>query len=250
MTAATLEQPAVDQIAVDYEQVIETAIAAHPRSLQKRIGPSEIGIDCERRILHKLAGDPEPDRGIAWKPALGTAMHEELQRFFDTDNARYDPMVRWLTEQEVTVGAIGTTKITGSCDLFDTFNEVVYDHKVVGNSTLSKYRLHGPSQQYRIQANLYGLGWANEGWHPREVAICFLPREAEWSKRYIWHEPWHREVAEAALLRANQLQALLDTIGLEPALALYGPCDFPFCPWCASEQRAARKAQATSLFDT
>lgn len=246
MTTADTVSPVV----AAYEQVIENGIRNHPRSLQKRIGPSEIGIDCDRRLLHKLAQDPEPDRGIAWKPELGTAMHEHLERMFQASNTTYDPMVRWLTEQKVTVGYIGDRPITGSCDLFDTYEQVVYDHKIVGNSTLTKYRLHGPSHQYRVQANLYGLGWVLAGYQPTEVAICFLPREAEWSKRYIWHEPFNPTIAGEALAHANQLWDELQTDGLQKALTKHPLCDFPFCPWCAPQQRAAKRQAAPNLFET
>ena len=55
--------------------MIRHAIAHHPRSLQKRIGPSEVGTPCDRRIGYKLLGHTENERGDAWKPTVGTAVH-------------------------------------------------------------------------------------------------------------------------------------------------------------------------------
>ncbi|KAB1658988.1 hypothetical protein [Pseudoclavibacter sp. CFCC 11306] len=225
-------------VLADYVQVIEESIAAHPRSLQKRIGPSEIGIDCERRLIHKIAGDDEPaDSRIPWKPALGTAMHSQLEEWFNADNQHYDPVIRWICEDRVDVGELGDTHITGSTDLFDTFTGTVLDHKIVGNSTLSKYRTHGPSRQYRTQAHLYGRGWARRGYPVQAVAICFLPREAEWSKRFLWTEPYDEQVALDALGRLNMLAQLIQVVGKDAALTAYDPCDNPFCPWCKTEQR-------------
>ena len=51
--------------------VIEDAIVNHPRSLQKRIGPSEVGHPCPRRIAYTLLGagpfNPFPD--VPWLAA-------------------------------------------------------------------------------------------------------------------------------------------------------------------------------------
>lgn len=236
-------------VLADYVDVIERSIAAHPRSLQKRIGPSEIGIDCERRLIHKIAGDDEPaDTRIPWKPALGTAMHTQLEEWFNADNARYDPIQRWVCEDRVDVGELGDTHITGSTDLFDTFTYTVLDHKIVGNSTLQKYRTHGPSRQYRTQAHLYGRGWVRRGYPVQRVAICFLPREAEWSKRYLWTEAYDEQVALNALNRLNMLAGLIEVVGKEQALAAYDPCDDIWCPWCKQEHRDQRRKPGQSLF--
>lgn len=234
------------QVLDDYVDVIQRSIAAHPRSLQKRIGPSEVGMDCTRRLIHKLAGDDEPEDGrIPWKPAIGTAMHSQLEEWFNADNAAYDPMQRWICEDRVSVGEVdGIGEITGSTDLFDTYTCTVLDHKIVGNSTLTKYRNHGPSRQYRTQAHLYGRGWVRRGWPVTRVAICFLPREGEWSKRYLWTEPYDEQVALDALDRLGMLVNLIRVVGKDTALAAYEPCDSPFCPWCKAERhRSGTKTQ-------
>jgi hypothetical protein len=236
-----------------YLGVIKDGITRHPRSLQKRIGPSEIGRPCDRWILHKLNGDGEPDRGPAWKPAVGTAVHDQLERWFDAANRGGGEVDRteWVTEWEVTVGQIGGVDITGHSDLYHVPTGTVIDHKVVGPKQLSKYRLHGPSQQYRVQAHLYGAGFTRDGgWGPcRDVAIAFLPRDGELANTVFWSEPFNPHLAAEAMLRANRLHTMLTVVGIDAALAASPLCDDEWCTWCRKEKRAAQRAAGGSLFD-
>lgn len=236
-----------------YRGVITTAITAHPRSLQTRIGPSEIGRPCDQWILHKLAGDREPDRGPAWKPAIGTAVHAQLEEWFSSANQGGADIsaTEWVTEWEVTVGRIGSTPITGHSDLFHVPTGTVIDHKIVGPRQLSKYRLHGPSHQYRVQAHLYGKGFTDDGgWGPcRAVAIAFLPRDGELSNAYFWTEPYNPHLAAEAMIRANRLWTMLQVVGLDAAIAASPQCDDEWCTWCRKEKRAQERANGGSLFD-
>lgn len=236
-----------------YLGVIKDGITRHPRSLQKRIGPSEIGRPCDRWILHKLNGDGEPDRGPAWKPAVGTAVHDQLERWFDAANRHGGEVerVEWVTEWSVNVGQIGGQDTPGHSDLFHVPTGTVIDHKIVGPKQLSKYRLHGPSQQYRVQAHLYGKGFTDDGgWGPcRHVAIAFLPRDGELSGAYFWSEPYNPHLAAEALQRANRLWTMLTVVGIDAALAASPLCDDQWCTWCKTEKREAHRAAGGSLFD-
>lgn len=221
-----------------YLSEIVGAITRHPRSLQRRIGPSEIGIDCDRALLHKLNQDTEPPRSPGWKPTVGTAVHAFLDDVFTATSAtNRDQQDRFATEHRVTVGTIGTTPITGSVDLFDRWLGVVADHKIVGPSMLSFYRKNGPSTQYRIQAHLYGAGWAATGANVKLVSICFLPREGELKDAYIWTEPWRPDIVDAAMTRANNLETARTVLGVDTALTAYPYCKGRFCIWCRTEER-------------
>lgn len=236
-----------------YLGVIRDSITRHPRSLQKRIGPSEIGKPCDRWILHKLNGDGEPDRGPAWKPAIGTAVHDQLERWFDEANRGGGEVdkTEWITEWQVTVGTIGGTSITGHSDLFHVPTGTVIDHKIVGPKQLTKYRIHGPSDQYRVQAHLYGKGFTDDGgWGPcRTVAIAFLPRDGELQNAVFWSEPYNPHLAGEAMLRANRLNLMLQVVGIDAALQAASLCDDQWCTWCKTEQRAQARAAGGSLFD-
>ena len=229
-------------IADEVFDIMIDAMVNQPRSLQKRIGPSEMGIECSRRILYKLAQVPEPDRGPAWKPQVGTALHAQQEEWFGRSNKLPDTADRWLIEESVNVGQIGGQDHPGHTDLFDKFGHAVLDWKFVGASMLAKYKAHGPSAQYRTQAHLYGKGWADEGWQTDLVMIFFIPRDGELSDAHVWSEPFDRTVAENALARMNQLDGLLKALGLEQALSLYPNCGDRFCPWCSAEHKAAYQA--------
>lgn len=183
----------------DARKVVESNILHHPRSLQKEIGPSEIGTDCQRCLAAKLAGWPE-EREVAWLPAIGTAMHAQLAEWFEAvDEDRY------LSEHRVNVGQIGETEIWGSSDLFDKKTGTVIDFKVVGAGTLKSAK-DGPSDQYRVQAHLYGRGFVKAGFKVNEVAIWYMPRNYySLDGGVFWHEPWDEDVAIEALANANEL---------------------------------------------
>ncbi|UXE04776.1 exonuclease [Arthrobacter phage Shambre1] len=232
------QQQLAEQIALEYEDVMVKGIAGHARSAQKLIGPSEIGVPCDRALICKLAQLEEPSRGPAWKPAAGTAMHDQQERWFSAPApTALTTADDWEVEQKVAVGQIGPDTIKGSTDLWRKIGAVI-DHKFVGQSRLKKYKGKGPGEQYRTQAHTYGKGWEDEGWEVKLVMICFVPRDGELSDNYYWWEPYDREVAEAALRRANNRYTLLRTLGLNGALSLFPLCDasinpdWEWCPWC------------------
>lgn len=232
-----------------YLDSIINSIVNQPRSLQKRIGPSEMGIECERAILHKLNGDQEPNRGdVPWKATIGTAVHTYMddEVFTPASKPGMEQQGRWLVEQRVTVGEVNGIPITGSTDLFDTWGGIVADHKFVGKSTLQKYRAHGPSPTYRAQAHLYGRGWVNRGYKVRMVAICFLPREGDLPDAFIWTEPYQEQIALDAIARVDRLARLLAIVGIDQALAPYGECSDRWCRWCGSGNSFGRRPMAPS----
>lgn len=233
-----------------YSDVIERSIRDHPRSAQTRIGPSELGDPCDRKLLTRLAGVKCPERGaLPWKPAIGTAMHSQLEEWFEVDNLNWGASPRWVTEMRVNVGTVGGEDIWGSSDLYDLATETVADHKVVGLKQIAKYRIDGPPDVYRRQAMLYGLGFVRAGGYgvPKRVAICFLPRDGEWEKRFVWEAPWDPALAMDTLNRANRLHSILATLGLEAALAAHPLCDGRFCDACAPHRPTSDPSKSLFL---
>lgn len=231
-------QQLAEQTAAEYESVMAAGINSHERSAQKLIGPSEIGVPCDRALICKLAQLEEPRQGVPWKPAVGTALHAQQETWFGCPApAATTTSADWEVEQKVAVGYIGPSLIRGSTDLYRKTG-VIIDHKFVGKERLKKYRSGGPGQQYRTQAHTYGKGWEDEGWAVRAVMICFLPRDGELRDSYYWWETYDRSVAEAALARANNRYALLASLGLDLALSLFPLCDedinpdWEWCRWC------------------
>lgn len=213
--------------------VIATHIDNHPRSAQTRIGPSEVGGPCPRRIAYKLAGTPEANvRTAPWRPTVGTAVHSWLEQACEAWNAAHS-VERFYLEQKVTVGTIGGVEITGSCDCYDRITATVVDWKVVGPTALRNYKAaKHPGEQYRTQAHLYGRGFVREGLPVDHVAVMFLPQSGELTDAYYWTEPYEEQVALAGLSRADGIATLVAALGLNaPAQLPAVDAHCGFCPW-------------------
>ena len=166
----TMEEP---RLWPEIRQLIEDDIQNAPRELQREIGPSELGTDCVHCLAAKLAGWPER-RSPGWLPFIGTCVHAHFETMFRELNgepAAQFPYTsednvhclaeRWRSEYRVTVGRLqgvhGGYDVTGSIDLWDRKTHSTIDWKIVGNTTVTKVKAHGPSQQYRGQASLYSI---------------------------------------------------------------------------------------------
>lgn len=241
----------------DVRTIIENAITHHPRSLQKKIGPSEIGTACDHCLAAKLAGWPQTERGIAWLPTIGTAVHawaeEAMNEHEAARNANHTTGRRWLTEQRTMVGHIGGQEIWGSTDLVDLVTGTVIDYKIVGANTLKSAKA-GPSPVYQVQADLYAKGWNDAGIRIDHVAIAYLPRNAVSLDSAIWWTaPHDRTRAETALVRANQIRnnimALASISGEAVDTWITGLHRDPKCWDCARFPDAPPARPRNSFFD-
>jgi hypothetical protein len=206
----------VQLVLAEMLDVIVKGIASHERSAQKRIGPSEIGTPCARKLGAKIAGfDNGNDGGTSWRAFVGTAIHEKIETFFDAQNGLWPDQQRYATEQKVEAGTIDGETIDGSCDLFDMICGVVVDWKTTSQAKLKAYRRNGPGETYRVQAHSYGRGWENGGHHVEHVAIVFFPRDGNLEDAYWWTEPYDRTVAEQAFARADAIAAGQRLLGAE-----------------------------------
>lgn len=203
--------------------IIETTIRTQPRSLQRRIGPSEIGDPCTHCLAAKLAGWEKNEPTVAWIPFIGTAVHAYLERIFtelNDDEIKHGNTPVALCEQTVTVGEIGGVPITGSTDLFlpnqiDASREgMTVDWKIVGDSTLSRVKRTGdPGRKYVVQAHLYARGWNHAGHPTSHVCVYFMPRnKPTLDAGYVWIAPYDERIATDALERANRLKRNLDAL--------------------------------------
>lgn len=218
--------------------VIKTRIRAHPRSAQTRIGPSEIGTPCQRRLGYRLANvrTVNGGDGAAWRPTVGTAVHSWLESCFDADNVSMGSEVdgsRWLTEEQVNVGEIAGVPITGRVDLYDRITAMSIDWKCVGITTLRASRGGVIDPKYRVQGHLYGRGWARAGLPIDSVAIFYLPNNGELDQSYFWSESYDETIATSALDAANAVAAILHNFGPHKALPVLSTADdhCTFCPW-------------------
>jgi len=164
--------------------VVRRQATLSPRSQQVRLGPSEIGVDCDRQVVGKLAMVTKTNNvSDPWPSIVGTAVHAWLAQAFHDDNVR-ENLLRWVTEVRVTPHP----DYPGSADLYDALEQAVVDHKVLGASSLSKVRsAAGPSRKYRVQLLLYGIGFRALGLPVKRVVLAAYPRTASsLDGLYVW----------------------------------------------------------------
>lgn len=233
----------------DLRAVIEHAVNNDPRTLQTDLGPSEIGVGCDRCLAHMLAGHLRRENGLPWLPTIGNAVHDwlettVLQHLAATGSDRY------LPEVTVNVGQLRGVDITGHSDLFDIHTGTTVDWKIVGATTLKKVR-SGPTTTYRNQVHLYGLGMERAGYDVRHVAIWFLPRNAmRLDAGKYWTEPYDRARAEAALARANAIAGGVDALGADAVLDQMPPhtgAEFTCTAWGGEQAVADTSRQLQGL---
>lgn len=161
--------------------VIEHAGQA-PRTLQRRLGPSELGHRCDRQVVGKMAGVARTNHVTdPWPSIMGTAGHAWMDGAFTADNGRHGH--RWEPERKVQPwpGAEGTS------DLYDHRERAVVDHKFLGDSTAGDLRRHGPPIHYYVQLLLYALGYRRAGFPVDRIVIACWPRtKSSLAAMYVW----------------------------------------------------------------
>ena len=228
------------RVLIDYD-------ASRPRSLQKRLGPSELGTPCQQQMARKLVGAPRrPVDAPTWAPFQGTAVHAEMEQVVAFWNAQLG-RERWLAEDDLEVdpGLPDVEGIRGHGDAFDTDWDTVVDWKHVGTTALNKLRTakrmgKPPAEQvspeYRVQGHLYGLGHERKGRRVRFVRLVLLARSWQYDDSDEWTEPYDPDIAYLAIDRYYAtVQLLLDLdVANNPAFIGGVPAtpSSDSCKWC------------------
>lgn len=181
------------------KEIIQEGNKREARSQQVQLGPSEIGVACDRMVVGKLTRTPKTNTmGDSWASTVGTAIHAKMEEYCEKANARREAEgkpKRYYTELRV----FPAEDIPGTTDLYDAEEKLCLDWKNVSTSMLAKYRREGPSLKYEEQAGLYCLGLENAGFEVKRMAICFLPRtESSLEGMYVWEKEWDDEARERA----------------------------------------------------
>lgn len=216
--------------------VVNYTATNHPRNLQTAIGPSEAGSECVRHLAHKLAGTPT-DRDIhdPMPSILGVAFHDWMANTFMAENERLvkaGKPPRYLVEHRVYPDPTRSVMPRGgSSDNFDTWTGTVIDWKLLGDTQHRKYVGGYVSDKYEGQMDTYGLGFANEGWDVKNVALCVFGRAKPLRELYVYSRPWNRANAERIVSRLQKV-ALVVGAGVSPSQLKATPGgDCHFCPW-------------------
>jgi len=203
------------------------------RSRQTAIGPSEAGEPCARKLAYKMIGVTATNTATDPLPSVvGTGAHAWLADTFTAHNAILG-RTRWHVEKRVQCGPLA-----GSCDLYDEDTYMVIDHKFPGAAAMKKYIASGPSEVYRIQAHLYGLGFVNEGKRVDRVAIVFYPRGGMLGSSHMWSEAYNPAIAQAAIDRLHGIALAIDlwmasTNGdIAATIDQIAPTVSRLCSWC------------------
>jgi hypothetical protein len=207
--------------------------ANQPRSQQRRLGPSEVGQPCTRKLAYGLtlaprcndhAGDPLPSM-------VGTGAHAQMEDVLAGYNEWHGQ--RFLIESRVEP----TPGFTGTMDAYDLRDHAVIDWKFPGTTKMSTVRRdQHPGILYEVQAHLYGLGALRAGLTPRIVRIAFIPRAGFSTNTYVWEVPWNPEIAMAAINRMTSTIAMAADLQVDRHPDRYAvfpatPFQCDYCPW-------------------
>lgn len=238
------DTPAQDPLALKLKSqlinIIRWADANSARSLQKTIGPSEMGDPCDRRIGYRVAEVPEVnDRFDPWAAIVGTSIHSWLDEAIRAWVLAHGS-TSWLTETALPISEI----LGGRSDLFNVDESCVIDHKGAGPSIMKKVLKDGPGPGYIVQIQLYGYGYERLGLSVKKVALAFYPRAGWLRDLYVWTADYDRSVALAALDRVSRIaQEVIELNILKEGndhrweqMEAVPSDDCGFCPWYTADR--------------
>lgn len=180
--------------------IISNRSANAPRSRQKKIGLSEVGEPCARRLAYKILDWEVTNKNTdPWASISGTAIHAWLAETFQAEGERY------LVEHFVKV----TDELSGTCDLFDIQEGMVIDHKCVGSASMKKRKTEGMTSQQRVQISLYALGMENLGYKVNKVALAFYPLGGRLDGMHTIVENYSKAIPLAAIQRIEDIKVLI-----------------------------------------
>lgn len=223
-----------------------------PRNHQVRLGPSEVGHRCTRRIAMRAAGVEQVNFvSDPWAAGVGTMIHAWFQETLEADNrARVAAggQGRWLTEQEVHPDPA----LSGHCDAYDTETCTVVDLKTLGKPTSEVQRKlkKGELDGYYTQAQLYGLGYTRAGYLVRKVALLFVPRSGGLRDAAYLEWDFSPSDAHAAVERLHDIVVRTKRqMEAAPGMDIWSrvpadPSGSSYCGWCPFYSRHAETATA------
>jgi len=218
------------------KDVVIRASNRAPRSLQVHLGPSELGVECDRQVVGKLVSEPRTNHvADPWPSVVGTAVHAWLADAFEADNQLTDQQ-RWYAERRVTPHP----EHPGTGDLYDAHERAVLDHKCLGQTSLDKVRSGRVPRKYRRQLLLYGLGFLRRGLPVERVGIIAYPRTGSTlDSLYVWEAPFDGDAyieladtfAETARRKRQAAEVLTGHLTLAQVPRAPSSDECYFCPF-------------------
>lgn len=233
--------PWAQRYAKTLQKVFHDHAAQAPRTLQVHLGPSELGVQCDRQVAGKLAGLPVTNHvSDPWPSIRGTALHAWAADAFTADNAKYG-YPRWTVETRV----YPHPDHSGTGDLYDLDEYAMVDHKFLGETSLNKVRKK-PPRKYIVQLLLYALGWIKAGFPVTRIVLAAYPatkasldemyvwehviEPADWDLiDYVWEQTEYRKQWAAWIVAQDNPQAALRTVPADTKDDRESECYF--CPF-------------------
>jgi PD-(D/E)XK nuclease superfamily len=230
MTVTTFASPVTpDQALKDrMTKVIRAKSDNNWRSKVVRIGPSEVGDPCLRKLSYKMLEVSKTNSfSDPWPSISGTAIHAWLAEAFEADNGDAD----WLVEHKVEA----RPGLAGTLDLFQRSSGTVIDHKCVGGTSLKARKAEGPTLQQIIQLSIYAYGLERQGYEVKQIALAFYPLGGMLTGMHTWVGEYDKDVAIEAMLRLDstvELLAMLDPEANPERWELVPASESRLCTWC------------------
>lgn len=219
--------PWAERYGREQKEIVKAYAARAPRSVQKHLGPSELGELCDRQVIAKMAAVQKTNHvSDPWASVMGTAGHAYVEGMYEWDNARRVEMggaVRWIPEQRVTPDPDpsnwpnpGPSSHPGTADLYDLPNRALVDHKFLGDSSRQKLIAHGPKRVYHVQLLLYRRGYQMLGLPVDRVVLLAWPRtKSSLDELYVWeHVPTEEDerLVDEVLERTGARQRVAEMV--------------------------------------
>lgn len=205
-----------------------------PRKMQMGLGPSDLGIECDRRLAYKVAGITGYNMGDPWAAFVGSSIHTRLEMVIKKYAAENGGA--WLIEERIVVDPL----IRGRADL--VLDDMVIDIKSASPDVMKKLPDTGPRASYLPQIHAYAKGLNDHGRKITKVAFVFVPRSGRLDDMYVWADEYRPEIAEKAIRRVYAFARRLKEIDIlaHPDLWETVPAkpDFLWCQYCALFNRA------------
>jgi hypothetical protein len=199
--------PYAARYARELREVVVRWAHRQPRSVQRELGPSELGHICHRLVVGKMSGQQITNHVIdPWPSIVGTAVHALFAEFFEKENT-INGVRRWIAENRVAANVLLGNP--GTADLYDANEYVLVDHKILGPTTLAKVQsAGGPSWHYIVQMLIYAQGYRDLGYRVDRVILAAWPRTAPTlDSMYCWERPYVPAVDDDILRQTAALTA-------------------------------------------
>lgn len=207
-----------EQAKRDITGQILDAITNHPRSLQKRIGPSEIGTPCTHCLAARLAGWEKKNWGSRGQPLKGQ------RSIFGSSTFSW---TRILAAQTTWLGDTrnggcarrpcgSATSATPRSQAAPTSSTSTPDKPSTGNSSAKTASKNTGPKALPIPTGskpTYTAGAGNaEAAKSTQCRSYSCPHSQPRGDHFWWSEPYDEQIALAALERANHLDKQIRTL--------------------------------------